>query len=409
VAWLLAGAASYVAMAGRFVRNANKRIAEAQAKLAAAETAEHQRIAEQVQAAQQKLDTVQSALDSAVQRQKDLAAKVEREQEAATPSRVLTDFITERLDSEDYRRHLGVPALVRRDLERLSRLVAAQNSGAAMPGHYAIDRIVLYIDDLDRCPTPVVIKVLEAVHLLLAFPLFVVVVAVDARWLTSSLREHYRQLAGPDASPEDYLEKIFQVPFRVRPLATSTRQQMLRGLLTPSLISASAPAAETTDVDAAAPETDLALFHEVVASFATNSGKRLSDAIDLTITGAELAEAESVADMIGSTPRAVKRFVNVYLLVKAIGLGRGWELPADLVILLAVAMGLPKLADVLFPALLDGRQLPAPSEKDPHYAQYQLFLRRNIDMTGLTGWLALIDRFRFPEGRNAADPGRMDG
>ncbi|MFD1052515.1 P-loop NTPase fold protein, partial [Kibdelosporangium lantanae] len=50
-----------------------------------------------------------------------------------------------------------------------------------------------YIDERDRCPTPVVIKVLEAVHLLLAFPLFVVVVAVDATWLTSSLRDHFRQ------------------------------------------------------------------------------------------------------------------------------------------------------------------------------------------------------------------------
>ncbi len=39
-----------------------------------------------------------------------------------------------------------------------------------------IDRIVLYIDDLDRCPEVKVVEVLQAVHLLLAYPLFVVVV-----------------------------------------------------------------------------------------------------------------------------------------------------------------------------------------------------------------------------------------
>ena len=44
-----------------------------------------------------------------------------------------------------------------------------------------IERIVLYIDDLDRCPPERVVEVLQAVHLLLAFELFVVVVAVDAR------------------------------------------------------------------------------------------------------------------------------------------------------------------------------------------------------------------------------------
>ncbi len=35
-----------------------------------------------------------------------------------------------------------------------------------------VNRIVLYIDDLDRCEPDKVAKVLQAVHLLLAFPLF---------------------------------------------------------------------------------------------------------------------------------------------------------------------------------------------------------------------------------------------
>jgi hypothetical protein len=42
-----------------------------------------------------------------------------------------------------------------------------------------LSRIVLYIDDLDRCPEKLVVEVLRAVHLLLAFDLFVCVVAVD--------------------------------------------------------------------------------------------------------------------------------------------------------------------------------------------------------------------------------------
>jgi KAP family P-loop domain len=50
-----------------------------------------------------------------------------------------------------------------------------------------IDRFVLYIDDLDRCPPRRVVEMLDAIHLLLAVPLFVVVVAVDPRWLLRSL------------------------------------------------------------------------------------------------------------------------------------------------------------------------------------------------------------------------------
>ncbi|HEV2879072.1 MAG TPA: P-loop NTPase fold protein, partial [Candidatus Eremiobacteraceae bacterium] len=94
-------------------------------------------------------------------------------------------------------------------------------------------RIVLYIDDLDRCPPDKVVNVLQAVHLLLCFPLFVVVVAVDARWVSRALHERFPGLLaeGPEvqellanpappprsgASSDDYLEKIFQIPYWVR-------------------------------------------------------------------------------------------------------------------------------------------------------------------------------------------------
>ncbi|MGH3928616.1 MAG: P-loop NTPase fold protein [Pseudonocardiaceae bacterium] len=36
-----------------------------------------------------------------------------------------------------------------------------------------IDRIIIYIDDLDRCPPQRVVEMLEAIHLLLAVELFV--------------------------------------------------------------------------------------------------------------------------------------------------------------------------------------------------------------------------------------------
>jgi hypothetical protein len=36
------------------------------------------------------------------------------------------------------------------------------------------------------------VKVLEAIHLLLAFELFVVVVGVDPRWLNNALSEKYK-------------------------------------------------------------------------------------------------------------------------------------------------------------------------------------------------------------------------
>jgi len=420
VAWVLSTAIGYLALAGRFVRGVTGRVAAAQTELVAAEQADREKLDRQVVDAQRTVDRVQAELHAAVDREQELAVKVTEATlrlAASTPGQVLTEFITDRLDSDDYRRHLGVPALVRRDLERLSRLVAAHQhdpDAVPVPGQYAIDRIVLYIDDLDRCPAPLVVKVLEVVHLLLAFPLFVVVVAVDSRWLASSLDGHYDQFGGSGASPEDYLEKVFQVPFWVRPLGPEIRRQMLRGLLTPSLASpARAQARAAGEVVDVVVQTDLLAFRALVDSFHDTEGRRASaDAVDLCITTDELSQVEDVADLLGRTPRAVKRFVNVYLLLKSMGIGRGWTMPAggQLVVLLAIANGLPRFAAVVLPVLAAaepgrtlGDLLPRPAPDDPWAAEYEMFRRwldavpgrHTMEPSGLCAWTDLVVRFRF--------------
>lgn len=49
----------------------------------------------------------------------------------------------------------------------------------------------------------------------------------------------------------------------------------------------------------------------------------------------------------------MKRFVNVYLLLKSVGRSRGWPLPeqGQVAVLLAIATGLPELAGELLPSL----------------------------------------------------------
>jgi hypothetical protein len=106
--------------------------------------------------------------------------------------------------------------------------------------------VILYIDDLDRCPVDRVVMVLEAVHLLLALKLFVVVVGVDPRWLMRSLRQHYAAQLAPsgtplsswegdraywNSTPENYLEKIFQVPFSLRPMSQPGYVKLMTSVL----------------------------------------------------------------------------------------------------------------------------------------------------------------------------------
>jgi hypothetical protein len=118
---------------------------------------------------------------------------------------------------------------------------------------------VLYIDDLDRCTPAQVIDVLQAVHLMLALDLFVVVVGVDPRWLLHSLRDRYRTILSRDdgvrvpdradadgggfrdegfeqmwrTTPQDYLEKIFNIPFVLPGLTATEFETMIRKLSAP--------------------------------------------------------------------------------------------------------------------------------------------------------------------------------
>jgi WD40 repeat protein len=162
-----------------------------------------------------------------------------------------------RLASErggDYRDHLGLVSRIHEDFLRMSSILrAAQHEPLRSTYHTStvddlprIDRIALYIDDLDRCPPRRIVEVLEAIHLILAVPLFVVVVAVDPRWLLQSLRLHYAELLGHDRlvdiasaepqdawhpTPLDYLEKIIQVPLALRPMNKATARSLVHGLL----------------------------------------------------------------------------------------------------------------------------------------------------------------------------------
>jgi WD40 repeat protein len=139
----------------------------------------------------------------------------------------LSDLIEE-ARSGRYGEYQGVFARVRDDLAKLSSdLLAAQKEWqeAGGKGDPPLERIVLYIDDLDRCPPAKVVEVLAAVHLLLALPAFVVVVAVDPRWLLRCLDQHHEELFGVgEQRRAEYLDKIFQIVFALRPMGSAARE-----------------------------------------------------------------------------------------------------------------------------------------------------------------------------------------
>ncbi|HET7721125.1 MAG TPA: P-loop NTPase fold protein, partial [Acidimicrobiales bacterium] len=376
----------------------------AEAELLKVENQAIEQAQERLSKADEQLSQAEKTQFALTTRLEDLESKLAQ----VTPALVLDDFLKDRLGSDDYRRLLGLPAIVRRDLERLSNIIDDENTqtGPRSKGGTRINRVVLYIDDLDRCPTDVVLQVLQAVHLLLAFPLFVVVVAVDSRWLSSSLKAHYEAQLGGDVTPDDYLEKIFQVAFWVQPMDDDARRRMVRGLLARNVASGgSTDGSAGASEEAPELEQDLdALVHAMYDT--TSQPPAWLEAATLAVTPEEMTFIEGLAPLLGTTPRSVKRFVNVFQLVKTIARAHGpvtQESVERLLFLLAVSTGPPETARQLFTAIEQSpppRTLATVVKGLTSPAAIETWLKgqpawRRLHVAELRPWLEPVRRFWF--------------
>ena len=220
-----------------------------------------------------------------------------------------------------------------RDLDALeAELVAIESK--SMP---KFSRIMLYIDDLDRCPADTVVKVLQAVHLLLSFPLFSVVVAVDARWVSRALKEQFPKLLaetgmfagngdghdGAGATSHDYLEKIFQIPYWVRPIDPESAANYVSSLVeadvqrVAGVVAAAAGDTRMSPADSAKTPDDRPVGADRAPGMSGDDDADPGpEATGLELTRWEADALERFAPLVGTTPRRLTRFVNVYRLIK---------------------------------------------------------------------------------------------
>lgn len=78
-------------------------------------------------------------------------------------------------------------------------------------------RMVVFIDDLDRCMPDIALQVLEALKLYLNIPNLVFVLGVDRGVVNQLVVKHYEDLGLDEAKSRDYLAKMFQVEVSVAP------------------------------------------------------------------------------------------------------------------------------------------------------------------------------------------------
>jgi hypothetical protein len=410
--------------------------------------------------------TVRDRVAESVEDAREHVAALEQEEERASARIVeigaalegmesgerLRDFIAERNASNDYKETLGLVSYVRRDFDELTRRLnqrlddqAARTDDTTSSADAdeveidTVDRIVLYIDDLDRCSAPRVVKVLEAVHLLLALDLFVVVVGVDPRWLAQSLRVEYRGILelgdateGDErfwqATPQNYLEKIFQIPFVLPGMDAISAGSFVESLGVPTASRRSrrqseeafsmseepsppdsAPAdgfvepIDPTDHAEVGREDEGEASADVAGPIAVEPASPLAELLQNITPSAErfeLAPREEafmklLTPMV-ETPRAIKRMFNIYRMLRGTTTEQKFVDTGEyqvLAVLLAILTGYPsRFADLY-------------SGANPTQRARRLYLRD----TDVSAWPAFVDGLKPRARRGPAGRHRTTG
>jgi hypothetical protein len=282
----------------------------------------------------------------------------------ANPPRLLRYVLEDDPDTKALEKDIGLIGRARRLFQAVDTIAREVRDQRRTPGYADKDdadwetpeRIIIYIDDLDRCHEDKVYEVLQAIHLLLAFDLFVVVVGVDVKWVQAALAKQFETGdAQADKATEPqrveramhYLEKIFQIPFWLRPLASGeggtfrpfvemlagesveTAREKLAAAERARVLAEQSQVLETPVFAAAGDEAGgAAKPREGVTGDARKPSdpqgvrgqvKLVEARRKLQLTDAEIAFLGSpeIAALAATAPRGVKRLVNVYRIARA--------------------------------------------------------------------------------------------
>jgi hypothetical protein len=227
----------------------------------------------------------------------------------------LSKWVTTLFQERDYGRQIGYWADIREDLEFLERRL-----------HASSGRILVTIDDLDRCEPEKTVEVLQAINLLLNFESFIVCLGIDARVVTRAVEDHYKGvLVAAGASGYEYLDKVVQIPFRI----PEPTDEEVRGFLSTQMGNPQPPGDPRTEPTP--PQTDANgqrgedALSEVSTVSPTVEQDRPSESIDepIDFTWIELDAFRELVPFLRPNPRHLKRLVNVYRLVRTLALAKG--------------------------------------------------------------------------------------
>lgn len=190
-----------------------------------------------------------------------------------------------------------------------------------------VDKLVVIVDDLDRCLPKTAIATLEAIRLFLFVERTAFVIGADEMMIEYAVREHFPDLpqsVGPVSYARNYLEKLIQVPFRIPALGVAETSVYVTLLLAENALGAADPRFEKLLVIARKnmqqPWKSRGLDRRAVE--VAMGGTVPSEIDQALVISAHVTKLLSEGTR--GNPRQIKRFLNSLMLRHAIADERGF-------------------------------------------------------------------------------------
>lgn len=201
-----------------------------------------------------------------------------------------------------------------------------------------IDKLVVLIDDLDRCLPDVAINTLEAVRLFMFTEKTAFVIAADESMIRYAVKKHFpdaiseNKINAGDTFANRYLEKLIQIPFRIPALG-----EVEAGIYIMLLMVGSVLSDENTNYQKLR-EEGLSRIRKPwnVKSLTVDDVKGILGT-DYEKSSNEVLIATQICHLLAQNtdgnPRKIKRFINMLLLRYEIAQNRGFGDELELAIL----------------------------------------------------------------------------
>jgi hypothetical protein len=183
-------------------------------------------------------------------------------------------------------------------------------------------RVVVMVDDLDRCAEDKVVEILQAINVVLAQSDVYTLLAMDGDMVRRAVIRHYRDSAEDklppeykldDQFPHEYLEKIVQFSIQLPPTSEAARSAYVRTLFrVPAAPEPASMIVASPSVSGGRVKQGLAIDMTLVAP------PTVGDFTDLPMADTP-AEADAMARyhvLLDDNAREIKRAVNVHRFVK---------------------------------------------------------------------------------------------